>query len=263
MRGRLSPGVRGKLAVVGALTVAVIASLWLTTALGAILMMDPMDGMAGMEGMEGMGGGAPATALPRAGVLFVMWWSMMMAMMLPSAAPAIVIYGTVARKLQPRPHTFLFALGYAAVWSAFAALATGLQAIMGRVAPLDGMMALVSGPAGGALLIAAGLYQLTAFKGACLARCQSPFFYLAHLWRKGARGAFLMGWHHGLYCLGCCWVLMLLLFYGGVMDLRWIVGLALYVAAEKLLPQRYHLQKIAAAALVAWGAAVLVMAALG
>jgi predicted metal-binding membrane protein len=123
--------------------------------------------------------------------------------------------------------------------------------------PLTGMMAIVSHTVGGALLIAAGLYQITALKRACLAKCQTPLFYLAHHWRNARSGAFRMGVSHGMFCLGCCWVLMLLLFYGGVMDFRWIIGLAIYVAAEKLVPMRYRIHGVAAAVLVLWGIVVL------
>lgn len=176
-----------------------------------------------------------------------------MAMMLPSAAPAILTYGTVAAKLKPPPHSIIFASGYAAVWSAFSLGAVILQIVTRDVIPLTGMMAVVSTTVGGGLLIAAGIYQFTPLKRACLRKCQAPLFYLARHWRTGAAGAFRMGISHGLYCVGCCWAIMLLLFYGGVMELSWIVGLAVYVAAEKLIPARYQLDRLAGAALIAWG----------
>jgi predicted metal-binding membrane protein len=234
---------RERIAVAAALSFTVLAGLWLTYAFGEQIMMDDSMGMQ-------------MTPLPRAVLLFLMWWSMMMAMMLPSAAPAILTYGTIARRL-PQAHPVVFALGYAAVWSAFAAAATALQIWTARVIPLTGMMAIVSQSVGGVLLIAAGLYQITALKRSYLAKCQTPLFYLAHNWRKGAAGAFRMGVSHGMFCLGCCWALMLLLFYGGVMDFRWIIGLALYVAAEKLVPMRFKMHGVAAAALVLWGTVVL------
>lgn len=234
---------RERIAVAVALSFTLAAGLWLTYALGEQVMMDYSMNMQ-------------MTPFPRAVLLFLMWWSMMMAMMLPSAAPAILTYGTIARKLPPA-HPMLFALGYAAVWSAFATSATALQVWAAEVIPLTGMMAIVSRSVGGLLLVVAGLYQLTPVKRACLTKCQTPLFYLAHHWRSGAAGAFRMGLSHGLYCLGCCWVLMLLLFYGGVMDFRWIIGLALYVAAEKLVPVRFKLQEFAAAALITWGLTVI------
>ena len=182
----------------------------------------------------------------------------MMAMMLPSAAPAILSYGAIARKLPDGGAPLaVFALGYAAVWTAFSVGAVALQLITTDVAPLTSMMALTSRLLGALLLIAAGLYQFTPLKNACLRHCQSPFFYVARHWRNGISGSFQMGLHHGIYCLGCCWVLMLLLFYGGVMELSWVIGLALYVAAEKLIPARLHFDRIAGIFLVLWGGLVL------
>ena len=119
------------------------------------------------------------------------------------------------------------------------------------------MMALASPAIGGSLLIAAGIWQLTPLKNTCLVRCQSPFFYLARNWRQGAAGAFATGFGHGRYCLGCCWVLMALLFYGGVMSLAWIGGLAFYVLLEKVLPRRYRLEKLAGVFLLLWGGSVV------
>jgi predicted metal-binding membrane protein len=211
------------------------------------------------DALMGMMAGPPGLAY--AGLLFVMWWTMMMAMMLPSAAPAILTYAGMRRsflgKGMAQPPLASFILGYAAIWTLFSAAAVALQLATGDLAPLSPMYALTSRTLGGLLLVAAGLYQFTPLKNACLRRCQSPFFYLARRWRIDAAGTFGLGWRHGLHCLGCCWVLMLLLFYGGVMELRWIVGLALYVAAEKLIPAGHRLAVAAGIALVAWGAAEL------
>ena len=115
------------------------------------------------------------------------------------------------------------------------------------------MMAVTSTALGGGLLIAAGLYQMSPLKYACLRKCQTPLMFFARNWRKGYLGALRMGLSHGLYCLGCCWVLMGLLFYGGVMELRWIVGLALYVAAEKLIPAGTWLSRFTGILLIGWG----------
>lgn len=232
-----------RLAVGGALFLTATVGLWLTYVLGGQVMMDDSMDMQ-------------MTVLPRTLLLFLMWWSMMMAMMLPSAAPAILTYCTIARKMPPA-HPLLFSLGYAMVWTVFAGLATLLQVWVAGVVQTSGMMAIVSQTVGGALLIAAGLYQLTALKRACLVKCQAPLFYLAHHWHGGGAGAFRMGLSHGTYCLGCCWVLMLLLFYGGVMDFRWIIGLAIYVAAEKLVPQRFQIHRLASGTLIIWGATVM------
>jgi predicted metal-binding membrane protein len=118
-------------------------------------------------------------------------------------------------------------------------------------------MAVTSRAVGGVLLIAAGIYQLTPLKAACLRKCQTPLFFLARNWRSGRLAAFRMGAHHGIYCLGCCWVLMALLFYGGVMELSWILGLALYVLAEKLLPPGWFVRRLSGAILIVWGIAIL------
>ena len=191
-------------------------------------------------------------------LLFVMWWTMMMAMMLPSAAPAILAYGALSRKFAengaPAVPLAVFAAGYAAIWTGFAAAAVTLQLLLSQTIALSMMMAVTSAALGGGLLIAAGLYQMSPLKSACLRKCQTPLMFFARSWRKGYLGAFRMGLSHGLYCLGCCWVLMGLLFYGGVMELRWIVGLALYVAAEKLIPAGNWLSRFTGILLIGWGA---------
>jgi predicted metal-binding membrane protein len=229
---------RERYLVIAALGFVAVAGLWTTLRTGDWL-MDPS--------------APPAGSMAFLVLLFVMWWSMMMAMMLPTAATAILGFGAIARKNPAAGPLPVFAAGYAAMWSAFSAAAVALQDLTRTVVPLTGMMAVISHGIGASLLIAAGLYQFTPLKGACLRHCQSPFFWLAHHWRNGAAGAFRMGLAHGLYCIGCCWVLMLLLFYGGVMELGWIVGLALYVGAEKLAPAALRLDRIAGTALVLWG----------
>ena len=199
---------------------------------------------------------APGT-MAYAVLLFIMWWTMMLAMMLPSAAPAILTYAAVSRKFSQQGAATaplaLFAAGYAAIWTGFSAATVALQMSVEQFVPLTGMMAVISTTLGAALLIAAGLYQLSPLKQACLRKCQTPLMFFAHNWRKGYGGALRMGLSHGLYCLGCCWVLMGLLFYGGVMELSWIVGLALYVAAEKLLPASTRLSRFTGIFLIGWG----------
>lgn len=201
-----------------------------------------------------------------ASLIFIMWWTMMLAMMLPSAAPAIIVYAALRRNMTARfgaqPPLAVFVLGYAAVWTLFSAAATLLQIVTRNSIELTPMFATTSALLGGALLVAAGLYQFTPLKAACLRHCQTPFFYFARRWKSNARGAFALGFRHGLYCLGCCWVLMLLLFFGGVMELTWIIGLAIYVAVEKLLRNAGALRHVAGIGLVLWGAWVLA-AALG
>ncbi|MDX1529436.1 MAG: DUF2182 domain-containing protein, partial [Gammaproteobacteria bacterium] len=177
---------------------------------------------------------------PYFSMVLVMWWVMMAAMMLPSAAPTILLFAALNRKLNERGHAAVpagvFASAYVIVWGGFSVLATLLQMKLDQAALLDPMMASASVALGGVLLLAAGVYQLTPLKHACLRHCRSPIHFLSHRWRKGPRGAFLMGLEHGAFCLGCCWVMMGLLFYAGVMNLAWIAGIALYVLLEKLAP---------------------------
>jgi predicted metal-binding membrane protein len=190
-------------------------------------------------------------------LLFIMWWTMMMAMMLPSAAPAILTFGALSRKFAEKGASTVpisvFAAGYAAIWTGFAAAAVSLQLLLSQTFALSMMMAVTSAAVGGGLLVAAGIYQMSPLKSACLRKCQTPLMFFARNWQKGYRGAFHMGLSHGLYCLGCCWVLMGLLFYGGVMELRWIVGLALYVAVEKLIPAGNRLSRFTGILLIGWG----------
>lgn len=172
--------------------------------------------------------------------LFAMWTVMMAGMMLPSAAPAIALYGGLVRKHAERGRTLpavgIFVAGYLLVWTAFSAAATLLQAALQHFALLDPMMSSSSPPLSAVLLALTGAYQLTPLKDRCLARCREPIaFFVAH-WRPGAVGALRMGLSHGAYCVGCCAVLMLLLFAVGVMDFAWIVALAAFVLVEKLVP---------------------------
>ncbi len=172
--------------------------------------------------------------------LFAMWTVMMAAMMLPSAAPAIALYGGLVRKHAERGRTLpavaVFVAGYLLAWTAFSAAATLVQAALQHFMLLDAMMASSSNALSASLLAAAGLYQLTPLKDRCLANCREPVaFFIAH-WRSGAAGALRMGIRHGAYCVGCCAVLMLLLFAVGVMNLAWIAAFAAFVLVEKLLP---------------------------
>ena len=228
--------------VLAGLAVVTVAGLAITLRTGDSLMMTTPMLM-----------GAFAYAL----LLFVMWWGMMLAMMLPSAAPAILTYGALSRKYsQKGTHAAplgLFVAGYALVWTGFSVIAVALQLLFRDVIALSMMMAMTSAVLGGDLLVAAGLYQFSPLKAACLRKCQSPLIYLGSNWKPGNAGALLMGLQHGVYCLGCCWVLMGLLFYGGVMELRWIVGLALYVAAEKLIPAGNRLSQFTGLLLIGWG----------
>ena len=173
-------------------------------------------------------------------LLFGMWVVMMAGMMLPSAAPTLLLYAGVVRRSpdrdRARAHVYAFAGGYLLVWTAFSLLATALQRLLASWLWLTPMMETRDRALGGVLLILAGAYQLTPFKRACLASCRSPAAFIAEHWKRGVAGGFRLGLVHGSYCLGCCWALMLLLFVGGVMNLWWIAGLTVFVLLEKLAP---------------------------
>ena len=200
-------------------------------------------------------------------MMMAMWWVMMVAMMLPGAAPMVLIFASVNRTSQEqgRSHvpTAFFLAGYLITWGGFSLGAVFLQWGLERLTVLSPMMRTTSLCLGAGLLIAAGVYQQTPLKHACLSNCRSPVQLLAHHWRPGTGGALRMGLEQGRFCLGCCWVLMALLFYGGVMNLWWIAGLAVYVLIEKLAPAGHHVGRYAGGLLVLWGAWVLVAAAGG
>jgi predicted metal-binding membrane protein len=202
---------------------------------GSAMSMGPMGDMGAML--------APALK-PWSAAEFVfvltMWAVMMVGMMTPSAAPMILIYARVARQaaLQGRPFaaTGWFAAGYLACWIGFALLATGAQWALERAALFAPATARAPDAIGGLVLLAAGLYQLTPVKNACLSQCQSPLFFIQRHggFRADAAGSFRLGLTHGAYCVGCCWALMALLFVGGVMNVLWIVGLTALVLLEKV-----------------------------
>ncbi|HSD74374.1 MAG TPA: DUF2182 domain-containing protein [Steroidobacteraceae bacterium] len=173
-------------------------------------------------------------------LLFAMWVVMMVGMMLPSAAPTLLLYAAVARKSHggeaTRPQVYAFAAGYLAIWTLFSLVATLLQRLASAALLLSPMMELQNRVWAGGLLVLAGIYQFTPLKRTCLASCRSPVEFITRHWQPGSAGAFRMGLGHGLYCLGCCWALMLLLFVGGVMNLWVIAAITLFVLLEKLVP---------------------------
>jgi predicted metal-binding membrane protein len=228
--------------------VAALAWLWLWREAAG---MD-MD-MAGMATVRPWTAGYLASA-------FLMWALMMVAMMLPSAAPMILFYDMFARRNRlGAGAVLLFASTYVAIWAAFSALAALLQAVLVAAGAADAMaLVLGSRRAAGILLVLAGAWQLGPVKRACLASCRSPVDFLMRRWRPGRAGALRLGAAHGLYCLGCCWALMLLLFVGGVMNLAWIAALAALVLAEKYAPLRWRLSEALAVALLAGGVGLIV-----
>jgi predicted metal-binding membrane protein len=231
-----------------------------------------MPGMAMGEGATGvMADMATAAMTPMvwtpgyAALMFFMWWTMMMAMMLPSAAPMILLFAMINRKQREKgaPHlpTGIFVAGYILVWGVFSLVAVAAQWSLERTGLLSTVMASTSVILGAGLLIAAGIYQLTPLKHACLRHCRSPLFFITHHWRPGDLGALRMGVEHGAFCTGCCWFLMALLFYGGIMNLFWIVGLAVFVLLEKTIPAGHWLGRITGVLLIVWGGALLFAAA--
>ncbi|MEP6609583.1 MAG: DUF2182 domain-containing protein [Burkholderiaceae bacterium] len=198
-------------------------------------------------------------------LIIAMWWIMMIAMMAPSAIPAILLYALVHRqalsqgpvqgKLAP---TGVFTAGYLLVWLAFSVVAAALHWVLERyeiVSPI--IMGSQNRWFSAGILIAAGLYQLSPLKNVCLSHCRAPASFLSRHWRPRALGALHLGALHGAYCVGCCWLLMLLLFVGGVMNLIWIAALALLVLIEKAWPAGQWLGRAAGAALIGWGIATL------
>jgi predicted metal-binding membrane protein len=181
----------------------------------------------------------PRWDAPHLLLLWAMWAVMMTGMMLPSAAPMLLLYGAVARRSAQASAgrlIYTFAAGYLIVWAAFSLGATALQRVLAELLLVSRMMEITSPAMGAALLLAAGVYQLTPLKLACLRTCQSPMGFLMSRWRGGLSGSLRMGLQHGAYCVGCCWALMLLLFVGGVMNLTVIAALTVFVAFEKLAP---------------------------
>lgn len=169
--------------------------------------------------------------------MFSMWWVMMIAMMLPSAAPMILLYSRVGRRRQKanRMHASgFFSVGYLVVWGVFSLGATIVHGIGEHIELINGMMAVSGGWLASAIFIAAGVWQFLPIKMRCLEACRQPIEFLSKIWVPGRIGAFQMGLQHGLFCVGCCWAMMLLLFVGGVMNLYWIVALAGLALVEKL-----------------------------
>lgn len=250
---------RDRLVVVAALVlVLALAWGWLLAGAGMEMSALAMTGMAGMDGwlME------PAIWTPAYFVLiFAMWWVMMVAMMLPSAAPMLLLFARVNRKDKaagaPWLPTALFAAGYLLVWGGFSALASALQWSLESSRLLSPMLETTNRWLGSGILIAAGLWQLTPLKTVCLRHCRSPLGFLIGSWSQGRLGALRMGLEHGAYCLGCCWFLMALLFVGGVMNLYWIIGIAVFVLLEKTIPHGNWLSRITGLVLLAWGVVLM------
>jgi predicted metal-binding membrane protein len=256
-----------------AVTIAALALLtlfawaWLLTGAGmgmaphAALQLFPAAPPPTMPDMPGMAMPMAPTAWTTGQLLLAvsMWWVMMVAMMLPAAAPVILLYAQAApaQALAIRPSTGAFVAGYLGIWGGFSLLAALAQDALQSWGFLSSMtMDSTARWLSAAVLIAAGLYQLSPLKEACLAHCRSPASFLSGHYRPGPLGALRMGAIHGAFCLGCCWLLMALLFVGGVMNLAWIALLSLLVAGEKLLPGGRLLGLAAGLAFIVWGALI-------
>jgi predicted metal-binding membrane protein len=245
--------------VITALGLVLISAItWLYTILVATVGLGKLTGAAPQMDMSAMA--MPDMSMPWDRLdfifMFVMWFVMMVAMMLPSASPTILLFAKVDRTQQhSRPYigTLVFAGAYLAVWAGFSLIATlanwalhthGLMtSMMGRTLPIWS----------GGLLIAAGVYQFTPLKLACLNKCRSPLAFLLSEWRGGNWGAVVMGLRHGAYCVLCCWALMALLFVLGVMNLLWVAALAVFVLVEKIGPHGPWLSRASGLLLIGWG----------
>ncbi len=228
--------------------VAITALSWLYI----YLQMQPMADMAEM---------APAAAAPWTAADWLLnvliWWAMMPGMMLPSAAPMILTFATVNRRRrergQPYVPSLVFTLGYLIAWGAFGVFAAVADWALERAAlisPVSGRLGPILGPS---LIIATGIYQLTPLKSACLTHCRSPLDFVLNHWRDGVGGALRMGFGHGLFCLGCCWLLMALLFALGLMSPLWMAAIAAFVLIEKLFPAGLWIARIAGVLLLGFG----------
>ena len=252
------------------LTIAALALLtllaWAWLLLGAGMGMAPRAALhllpaASPNGMAGMDMVPAGWGIAELLLAVSMWWVMMVAMMLPAAAPVILLYARAGEAQGAEPSApGWFVAGYLAVWGLFSLVAAALQDGLQRLGVMAPMTMEASARwLAAAILVAAGLYQLSPFKEACLARCRNPAAFLSRHYRPGRAGALRMGAIHGAFCLGCCWLLMALLFVGGVMNLAWIALLTLLIAGEKLLPGGRLLGLAAGLGFIAWGALVAIL----
>jgi predicted metal-binding membrane protein len=252
---------RDRRIVIGAIVVltalAWIYLIWLTRSIS-------MAGSSVPE-MPGTGISAAVTPILRAWTasdfifIFLMWAIMMVGMMTPSATPMILIHARIARQAaqegRPIAATAWFVSGYLLSWTAFSFIAAIAQGALERVAWLTPMMAAASNKAGGVVLIVAGVYQFTPLKNNCLSHCQSPFAFIQANggFKRGMGASIQLGMRHGIYCIGCCWTLMALLFVGGVMNILWIAAIAIHILIEKAVPAGNAIARVAGAGLALAG----------
>lgn len=245
----------------------VLGGLAALTLLSWAYLVSAADGM--VAGAGASGGAAVGMVMPQVQawgaldllLLFVMWAVMMVAMMVPSVAPLVLVFTRARRRRQEggtgvAGSAAILLLGYLTVWAGFGLVATLAQWGLHRAALLSPMMESTSSLLGGGLLLAAGAFQFTPLKRACLVQCRSPVSFLASHWRPGARGTFVLGVKHGAYCVGCCWMLMALLFVAGVMNLLWVAVIAGFVLVEKVAPRGRLVGRVAGVALIVSGLAL-------
>jgi predicted metal-binding membrane protein len=243
--------------IVVALVIIVTAAAWAFT-IDQSRQMDAMEAAMWRDMNMSMNGMEASWTPADVALIFVMWSAMMAAMMMPGAAPMVTTFSTIQRRRRARaaPHlpTAIFIAGYVAAWAGFSIIATALQWLLQRTELVTTMMQSANYYFSAALFLAAGLYQFSALKERCLSLCRSPDGFILSEWRDGPLGAAVMGLRHGLFCMGCCAALMMLLFAVAVMDLRWVAGLTVLVTAEKLLPGARYWRLSIGVALLAAGA---------
>ncbi len=244
-----SPGTGALLAALPWIALLLIASLaWVFLILGERSM-----GEAGVLGAFMHRAMRPADVVPYLATTSVMWLVMMIAMMVPAVVPMARAVERIGRGYGKTGGPLFFAGGYLVAWSAFALLAAGLQWCLHRSGWLHGHALSLSPAVGGGVLLCAGIYQLTPLKEACLTHCRGPLRFVLEHWQPGRGGALRMGIRHGLYCVGCCWLLMLLMFAGGAMSVLWMAALSAFIIAERVLPGGPWVARIPGAALAGAG----------
>jgi predicted metal-binding membrane protein len=256
-------GVFGREKVIATLGIAAVVALswaWLWEGAGMGMSALEMTALTLFPHVQTDTGGSMDPSLP---AVILMWWVMMMAMMMPSAAPLILLYRRVLHHHAAERITLssiLLLAGYLVAWLAFSIGASLLQKALQPTGLMSEMMLWSkSATLSAVVLAAAGIYQLTPAKHACLTQCRSPAHFLQEHWRPGMTGSFLLGLHHGAYCVGCCWMLMAVLFVVGIMNLIWIGLLSLIVFIEKILPAGAHVGRVLGVALIAWSVATLLV----
>lgn len=237
----------------------VVAGLVTLAALAWLYIVHTAAGMTAHAGMAMPM--APAWDIDGTASLALMWIVMMIAMMVPSVAPVILLFAGVARRRRIQgvlaAPVSVFTLGYLLAWTGYAVLAAVTQSALHSAALLSPAMKSASPLLGGAILILAGVYQWLPLKGACLSHCRSPLGFFSTQWREGVSGALRMGFRHGSFCLGCCWAIMALLFVTGVMNLLWVAVIAGFVLAEKVVPNGQLLGRVTGLALAGYGLWIL------